>query len=162
MSDKTKEKLLEDLSEAQRRLEERTEAQSQIIRKFQELMANDSLFSKIIDFFPYPMAIFTPNFTLSAVNKAFVEEMKMRLTIFETGKVRILRYKTDDILLASAVTSVFEGKTSILEDIKDPFSIFSVIEQPEVRHPELFTKAVIFPVSSDDSAITHGVIVFMT
>jgi hypothetical protein len=78
MDGKTREQLLEELSEVQKMLEERTEIQGQMIRKFQMLMANDSLFSKIIDFFPYPIAIFTPQYTLSMVNKAFTAETKIQ------------------------------------------------------------------------------------
>jgi hypothetical protein len=71
MSDKTKEQLLEELTEVQKMLEERTEIQGQMIRKFQLLIANEGLFSQIIDFFPYPIAIFTPQYTLTMVNTAF-------------------------------------------------------------------------------------------
>jgi hypothetical protein len=161
MGDKTKDQLIKELSEVQKMLEERTEAQGRMIRRFQMLMANDSLFSQIIDFFPYPIAIFTPQYTLFLVNKAFTAETKIRLTMAENKVVRILQYKTDDMQLAAAITSVFSGKTSILESLKSPFSIFSEFKQQNGPQPGRFTKAVIFPVSADDAAISHGVIVFM-
>lgn len=77
MGDKTKEQLLEELTKVHKMLEERTEIQGQMIRKFQLLIANERLFSQIIDFFPYPITIFTPQYTLAIVNKAFSMETKM-------------------------------------------------------------------------------------
>lgn len=79
MGDKTKEQLLEELSEVQKMLEERTEAQGQMIKKFQTLIAHEGLFSQVIDFFPYPIAIFTPDYTLTLVNKAFEAERKTQV-----------------------------------------------------------------------------------
>ncbi|NLV35412.1 MAG: hypothetical protein GXY17_01895, partial [Clostridiaceae bacterium] len=64
MGDKTKEQLLEELSEVQKMLEEKTETQGKMIKRFQMLVSNEALFSQIIDFFPYPIAIFTPQYTL--------------------------------------------------------------------------------------------------
>jgi hypothetical protein len=161
MGHKTKEQLLEELTEVQKMLEERTEIQGQMIRKFQLLIANERLFSQIIDFFPYPIAIFTPQYTLAMVNNAFATETKMPVKNPVEGAVRILQYKIDDTQLAAAVRRVFAGETFFLEDLKNSFSMFSGITQPSVLQSHRFNKAVIFPVSADDVEITHGVIVFM-
>ena len=161
MSDKTKEQLLEELTEVQKMLEERTEIQGQMIRKFQLLIANEGLFSQIIDFFPYPIAIFTPQYTLTMVNKAFAAETKTPVKSPEEGAVRILKYKIDDTQLAAAVTRVFAGDTFFIEDLRNPFSMFSGITRQSAPQSDRFNKAVIFPVSADDVEITHGVIVFM-
>ncbi len=162
MGGKTKEQLLEELSEVQKMLEKRTEIQGQKIRKFQLLMANDGLFSRIIDFFPYPIAIFTPQYTVAMVNKAFARETKTRVMNPEKEAVRILQYKIDDMRLAAAVTRVFAGDTFFLEDLKNPFSMFAGIAQQSATQPDRFHKAIIFPVPADDADITHGVIVFMS
>jgi hypothetical protein len=45
MGSKTKEQLLEELSEVQKMLEKRTETQGHMIRKFQTLIENEGLFS---------------------------------------------------------------------------------------------------------------------
>ena len=161
MGDKTKEQLLEELSEVQKMLEERTEAQGQMIRKFQLLIENEGLFSQIIDFLPYPLAIFTPQYTLAMTNKAFAEETKTRVMYPEKGAARILQHKISDVRLADAITGVFAGDTFFLEDLKNPFSMFSGITQQSAAEPGRFSRAVIFPVSADDATITHGVIVLM-
>jgi AraC family transcriptional regulator len=161
MGDKTKEQLLEELAEVQKMLEKKTETQGHMIRKFQMLIANDGLFSQIVDFFPYPIVIFTPQYTLAMVNKAFAAEIKMRFMNLGKGAVRILQHKINDMQLAAAVTGVFAGDTFFLENLKNPFSMFSGITQQRAAEPDRFNKAVIFPVTADDAEITYGVIVFM-
>lgn len=125
------------------------------------LIANEGLFSQIIDSFPYPIAIFTNRFTLVMANKAFAAETKMRFMDLEKGAVRILQYKIEDMRLASAVTKIFKGDTFFLEDIKNPFSMFAGIAQESKLKPGCFHKAVVFPVPADGAKISHGVIVFM-
>ena len=161
MGNKTKEQLLEELSEVQKMLEERTDAQGHMIRKFQTLIANDGLFSQIIDFFPYPIAVFTPQFTLEIVNQAFVEAAKSRFVSLDQGTVHILQHKINDIRLAAAVRGVFAGDTFFLENIKNPFSMFAGIMQQSTAEPDRFNRVVVFPVPAHDATITHGVIVFM-
>lgn len=142
-------------------LEEKIETQGHVIRKFHMIIANEGLFSQIIDFFPYPIAIFTPQYTLAMVNKAFAAETKTRFMNLEKGGVRILQYKINDTQLAAAVMQVFAGDTFFLEDLKNPFSMFSGITWQSTLQSARFNKAVIFPVPADDAKITHGVIVFM-
>ncbi|MDD4680004.1 MAG: hypothetical protein PHP79_03815 [Clostridia bacterium] len=161
MCDKTKEQLLEELSEVQKMLEERTETQGQMIKKFQMLIANEGLFSQIIDFFPYPIVIFTPEYKLALVNKAFAAETKAQFRNSEKEDARILQYKIDDAQLSAAITRVFAGDTFFLEDLKNPFSMFSGIAPSSTPKLDCFHKAIIFPVPADNAKVTHGVIVFM-
>ena len=161
MGGKTKEQLLEELSEVQKMLEKRTETQGHMIRKIQTLIENEGLFSQIINFFPYPLAIFTPQYTVVMVNKALAEDTKTRVMYPEKGAARILQHKINDMRLAAAITGVFAGNTFFLEDLKNPFSMFSGITQQRAAEPDRFNRSVIFPVPADDAKITHGVIVFM-
>lgn len=161
MGDKAKEPLFKELLDVGKMLEEKTEINDQMIRKFQLLIAHKGLFSQIIDFFPYPIAIFTPACTVTMVNKAFAAESKIPHMNLEDGTVRILQHKIKDIQLAAAFKQVFSGGTSFFEELNKPFSIFSGITCESEPRSERFRKAVIFPVPADDDKITHGVIVFM-
>ncbi|MDD4160465.1 MAG: hypothetical protein PHO18_05910 [Synergistaceae bacterium] len=161
MGDKTKEQLLEELSVVQKMLEEKTETQGQMIRKLQMIIANEGLFSQIIDFFPYPIAIFTPQYTLAMVNKAFDSEIESRFISQEKEAVRILQYKIDDTQLAVAISRVFSGKTFFLEGVKNAFSMFSAVTQQSTSQLDHLSKILVFPVPGDDAEITHGVIAFM-
>jgi hypothetical protein len=152
MGHKTKEQLLEELTEVQKMLEKRTEAHGQMIKKLQTLVANEGLFSQIIDFFPYPMVLFTPQYTLAMGNKAFAG-----IANLPAETAAILRYQIDDARLSAAVAQVFTGETFFLEDVQNPFSMFPEIRKP----PDHFHKAVVFPVPALDTKITHGAIVFL-
>lgn len=161
MDEKTKEQLLEELSEVQKMLEEKTETHGHMIKKFQLLIANDGLFSQIIDFFPYPIAIFTPQHTLTMVNKTFTAETNIRLMDLGKEAVQILPYKIDNMRLAEAVIRVFAGETFFLEELGGDLFMLLGIAAKDALQLNHFNKAVIFPVPSDDNKITHGVIVFM-
>jgi hypothetical protein len=166
MGDKTKEQLSEDLAGIQKMPEEKPGIQGQMIRKFQGLIANNGLFSQIIDFLPYPIAIFTPQYTLAIMNKAFAAETK-RL-VENSGKenpgkegARILKYKINDTQLAVAITRIFAGDTFFLENLKNPFSMFFENTGQSAQQTSRFNKAVVFPVPANDAEITHGAIMFM-
>ncbi|NLM43215.1 MAG: hypothetical protein GX201_04265 [Clostridiales bacterium] len=123
---------------------------------------NDKSKEQLIDFFPYPIAIFTKQYTLVKVNRAFSTEAKLRFKNQEKSTMRILQYKIKDTQLAVAVVKVFDGNTFFLEGLNNPFSMFSGFSQQIESQLDRFDRAVIFPVSKDNSKITHGVIVFMS
>jgi len=161
MGEKTKEQLLRELSEVQEMLEEKKEIHGKMIKRLQMIIANEGLFSQIIDFFPYPIAIYTPQYTVTMVNKAFTAETKAELVSTEKEAVRILQYKIDDTQLAVAVTRVFAGETFFFECVKNPFSMFSGIEHQIVSQLNHFNKVLIFPVPDNGAETTHGVVVLM-
>jgi hypothetical protein len=132
-----------------------------MISKFQQFIANEGLLSQIIDSFPYPMVVFTPQYTLIMVNKAFETVTQMQFMNLEEEPARIFRHMIDDARLASAVKRVFAGDTFFFEELKNPFSMFSGIKQPDAPQTGSFNKAVIFPVPAENTKIIHGVIVFM-
>ena len=99
MNDKTKKQLIDELSEVQKLLEGKTELHAKMIKNLQALIASGGLFSQIIDFFPYPIAIFTPDYELAVVNDAFVTTAKVR-------PVKILQHKIKDAQLISAIVQV--------------------------------------------------------
>jgi len=161
MGVKSKEQLLKEMAEVQGMLQERIRVQGQLIKNYQLLLSKDGLFSQIIDLFPYPIAIFTPQYTLTIANKAFAEEIKSLSANSDKKADRILKYKINDTRIASAVTRVFSGETVYLEDIKNPFSMFPGVVKRNASASGHYSRAVIFPVPADGDTITHGVIVFM-
>ena len=110
---KTKEQLLEELTEVQKMLVKRTEIQGHMIRKLQLLIANEGLFSQVIDLFPYPLVIFTPQYTLTMTNKAFDAEIKTLGMYPPEGPARILKRKINDIQLAAALKGSLPEKPTL-------------------------------------------------
>lgn len=161
MGEKTKEELFGELLAEQKTPEEKTETHDQIIRKFQILFANGELFSRIIDSFPYPIAIFTPQYTLALVNRAFLTSAGIGDNAPGKEKIRILRRRINDANLAAAITRVLAGETFTLDISEDPFLMFTEHKQQVIPEERQFTKAVLFPIPGKDYKITHGVLLFL-
>lgn len=157
-----REQLLQELMDFQKVLEERLETQDRMIKRFQMLIANDVLFFQIIDYFPYPVAVFTQMRQLVAANKAFITETSLCKIELEKGTYSILRMKSiDNYQIYKAVEQVFSGQTTFINELNNPLSLFFEYEQQFKTPLTLYKNAAFFPVSDDFDFITHGVAVFL-
>ena len=157
-----KEQLLQELMDFQKVLEEKLETQDRMIKKFQMLIANEALFFQIIDYFPYPVAVFTQMRQLVAANNAFITETSLCKMDLEKGTYSILRKKSiDNYQIYNAVEQVFSGQTTFINELNNSLSLFFEYEQQH-RTPLFPCKnAAFFPVRDDNDFITHGVAVFL-
>ncbi len=71
---KSKKQLLEELIQAQKALEEKVETQDQMIKRFEALASQEDLFVKVMDYFPYPIMVFSPDGILEMANKTLLTE----------------------------------------------------------------------------------------
>jgi PAS domain-containing protein len=141
--------------------EEKAANQGFDIRDLQSIIAGNGIFGRIIDSFPYPIAIFTTQYTLAMANRAFEEITQTEPASPGKEPTRILRHRIDDARLAAALSKVFKGDSFFLEDIYDPFSIFSWYSEQCTALPGRIYKVVVFPIPAGEAETTHGVIVFM-
>lgn len=160
MDEKTKEQLLLELMEIQKMLEEKVEIQDHLIKRFQMLTSNEGLFSQIIDYCPYPIAVFTQQGALITANNVLFKEAKIKCKDLEEGKCNIFKHNSGNIQLINAVKQVFTGKTFLLESLKNPLSIFSGTKRENELPSKNFEKAIVFPIFAHDGKVTHGVVVF--
>ena len=160
MGEKTKEQLLAELLELQKELEEKVQYHDQMIRRFQMLTANEGLFSQIIDFCPYPIAVFTPQGILETVNNAFAAETGANPEDLGAGRLNIYHCISDNIALTSAIRQAFAGETCFLDDLKYPLVPFSKEKRKEDSATKNYRKAIVFPIPAEDDLMTHGVAVF--
>ena len=157
-----REQLLQELMDFQKVLEEKLETQDQMIKRFQVLIANDVLFFQIIDYFPYPVAVFTQMRQLVAANKAFITETSLCKIELEKGTYSILRMKSiDNYQIYKAVEQVFLGQTTFINELNNSLSLFFEYEQQHRTPLSPYKNAAFFPVSDDFDFITHGVAVFL-
>ena len=160
MGEKTKEQLLSELQELQKELEEKVQYHDQMIRRFQMLTANEGLFSQIIDFCPYPIAVFTPQGILETVNNAFTAETGANSEDLGAGRLNIYHCISDNVALTSAIRQVFAGETCFLDDLKYP--LFKFLEQKRKKNSasKNYRKAIVFPIPAEDGLVMHSVAVF--
>jgi hypothetical protein len=57
------------------------EQHNNIVQSFQSLCGNEELFIKIVEFFPFPIQVFTPDGTVIITNKAFLKVFKYQAKI---------------------------------------------------------------------------------
>lgn len=160
MGEKTKEQLLSELRELQKELEEKVQYHDQMIRRFQVLTANEGLFSQIIDFCPYPIAIFTPHGILEMFNNAFAAATGANPEDLGAGRLNIYRCISDDIALTSAIRLAFVGETCFLDDLKNPLISFSEGKRKKDSTTKNYRKAIVFPIPAEDGLVMHSAAVF--
>lgn len=160
MGENTKEQLLSELLKLQKELEKKVQYQDQMIKRFQMLTANEVLFSQIIDFCPYPIAVFTPQGILETINNAFADETGADVEKLGTGKLSIYDCISNDVELVNAIRLTFKGKTQFLDGLKNPLTRFDEIIQKTDLTSKYYHKAIIFPIPAEEGLIMHGVAVF--
>ncbi|NYB73435.1 hypothetical protein HZF24_04710 [Sedimentibacter hydroxybenzoicus DSM 7310] len=160
MGKKTKEQLLSELLVLQKELEKKVQHQDQMIRRFQMLTANESLFSQIIDFCPYPIAVFTPQGVLETVNDAFSAATGADGEELGDRKLSIYDCISNNVELDSAIRQVFAGKNQFLDNLKNPLTGFEGLKKKTELPLKGYRKAIIFPIPAEGGLIMHGVAVF--
>jgi len=162
VGEKTKEQLLKELREFQTELEKKVRHQDQMIRRFQMLTENEGLFSQIIDFCPYPIAVFTAQGILEKVNDAFTVQTGIKSGETESGKLSIYNCISGDDELIAAIRQALNGKTCSLETLNNPFLGLPTTKLPQDLPSKSYRYATVFPIPSEEGAILHGVVVFTT
>lgn len=157
---KTKEQLLMEMIESQKMLEEKVETQNRMIRKFQTLLQNEGLFSQVIQYFPYPIAVFTRDGVLNTANQKFLAETNRSLKDVAEGKINMHdRLTTENYEILEAVQDIFSGETKLLKNLSDPLSMF--VRDDEEKSPANFGGAIFFPLVEDNGQIAYGVVMFI-
>ncbi|MDD2497873.1 MAG: hypothetical protein PHY90_07075 [Desulfitobacteriaceae bacterium] len=134
--------------------------QDQMIQRFQMLTANEGLFSQIIYFCPYPIAVFTPQGILETVNNAFAAKTGANQEDLKAGRLNIYHCISDDIALMRAIRQAFAGETCFLDDLKNPLIGFPERKRKKDSPSKNYHKAIVFPIPAEDGLAMHGVAVF--
>lgn len=159
-AEKSKEKLLKELIEMQKLIEQKVQDQDCFINRFQVLIQNEGLFSQIVDNFPYPIAIFDKGGVLSIANKTLLSKAKLNVGDIAARRINILNHITNEnYCVFEAVEDIFSGETTMLKNLVNPISLFSK-DGSYVTSPN-FKSAIFFPVIESDCKITLGAVILM-
>lgn len=157
---KAKEQLLMELIEFQKMLEEKVETQERMIQKFQTLIRNEGLFSQVIQYFPYPIAVFTRDGVINMANQKFFDETNRNPKDVSEDKINMHdRLTTENYEILEAVQDVFSGETKLLKNLSDPLSMF--VRDDDEKSPANFGGAIFFPLVGDKGQIAYGVVMFI-
>jgi len=157
-----KEQLLNKLIEAQKAIKERIETQDQMIKRFQALTEHEGLFIQIINYFPFPILVFSTDGTLKMINKALLdqgginneEQVVNRYNVFAGSSV-------EENMIQDAVKKTLAGETVFLFDQRDPFRILGKNNGRIHKEVSSFHDIVFFPIKNNGNHITHVAVVLL-
>jgi AraC-like DNA-binding protein len=131
---------------------------------FQAALEKEELFSKIVEFFPYPIQIHSPDGISVMVNSAMLEEFEVPDRNMVIGKYNIL--EDPDISkygLMDAVKRAFNGETVHLTDIEVPLKSIRDFYKTESHNIDaMYQDATLFPVIDDEGRILYVVVILIT
>ncbi|TEB06683.1 HTH-type transcriptional regulator CdhR [Pelotomaculum schinkii] len=98
------------------------DAQRSLAKSFQSLLEEQELLAKVIEFFPYPIQIFSLDGTARMINKAALEMIGIKSVESHVGKYNVFE---DPIVrglgVMDQVRQVLTGKTVYLTDFNAPY-----------------------------------------
>ncbi len=124
-------------------------------------------FCQVIDLFPIPIEIFTPDGTTIFVNRVFLEEYNISGPDQIIGRYNLLKdpVVNDELGLREYVRRAFEGETLSASDVKVPFDDMSSrynAKSEEFDIDALYRDIISFPIWKEDKDIAYVVNIFIT
>lgn len=138
-----------------------------IINSFDALLHNRSFLFQVMELFPIPIEIFTPDGTSVFVNQAFLECFRISESTEIVGKLNTLKdpYLNGKLGLSEYLQRVFSGEVLSLYDIRVPFEEFDVRYTPKqsrITGNVIYQDITSFPLWDENRAIAYVVTLFMT
>jgi AraC family transcriptional regulator len=137
--------------------------QNAIIESFQSLFEKQELLAKVIEFFPYPIQIFSPDGTARLINKAALEMIGIRSVESHVGKYNVFKDPIVQKLgFMDQVKQVLTGKTVYITDFNAPYRdmirYFNVVD----RDIQMISSDITcFPLINNDGVVEYFVAVFI-
>ncbi len=162
MSEKKKsEQLLKELIQMQKTIEHKVEEQDSLIKRFQQLIQNEGLFSQVISNFPYPLAIFDSGGTLIMANQILLQKASIRHSDIDEKRINFFsRITNENAEVLQAAEDTFLGETTHLKNLIEPLTMFAR-DDSFTEHSGDYQSAVFFPLYSASRIITHGAVLLM-
>jgi AraC family transcriptional regulator len=130
------------------------------------LEQEDSLFS-VLDLFPIPMEVFSPDGVCLFMNKAFIELFRIPNPSDIIGKFNVLQDPFINVTLdmTDYLNRVFSGEILSVYDVKVPFEEIDNryrLQQGNPSENEMYQDITNFPLLRENGTVAYIVTVFMT
>ncbi len=147
----------ENLDAVQNRLDKLQES-------FQAVLDREDLFSKIIEFFPYPIEVYSSDGTTVMVNDAVLTEFGVPSKDMIIGKYNIFEDPSiAEYGLLDLIKKVFEGGTACQTDLKVPLQ--AIRENYNIDNYDIdamYQDATAFPIKDSNGDVSHVVMILIT
>jgi len=135
-----------------------------ILPTFRNSFADEGLYARIIEFFPYPLQVFSLQGTSLMINRAMADEFRIRDPKMHVGHYNVF---TDPIMLklglVEEVRQVLKGKTVYLKDIDVPYKdIVTLYGSGDSDIEAMCQDITSFPLPGPDGKIAYFAAVFIT
>jgi AraC family transcriptional regulator len=139
------------------------DAQRSLAKSFQSLFKEQELLAKVIEFFPYPIQIFSLDGTARMINKATLEMIGIKSVESHVGKYNVFE---DPIVrglgVMDRVRQVLTGKTVYLTDFNAPYQDMIRYFNVEDRDIQTINSDITcFPLVNADGAVEYFAAVFI-
>jgi len=137
--------------------------QGSMVESFKSVFGDEELLAKVIDFFPYPILIYSPDGTAVMVNQAMLKEFCIPGLDEVIGKFNVL--EEHFIVKAGIINEVkraFKGETIILPDIKVPLEdIIELHNLPDFDVEAVYQDITFFPIKDNDNKVSFIVVLLI-
>lgn len=143
-----------------------TDGKTDIIDSFQDVGRNREMLLRIIEFFPYPIQVYTPDGVMVLTNEAALRLMHIPSKDQLIGKFNVLK---DPIIdkwgeeVREQIAESFKGVTVQFHDLKIPIQgIFDRFGVEELCLDSSFQNITCYPIYDDNNKLAYVVHVFIT
>ena len=139
------------------------DAQRNLARSFQSLFEEQDLLAKVIEFFPYPIQIFSLDGTVRVINKATLEMIGIKSVESHVGKYNVFEDPiVRELGFMDQVRQVLTGKTVYLTDFNAPYQDMVRYFKVEDRDIQTISSDITcFPLVNADGAVEYFAAVFI-
>ncbi|MGI6685180.1 MAG: helix-turn-helix domain-containing protein [Bacillota bacterium] len=139
------------------------DAQRNLAKSFQSLFEEQGLLAKVIEFFPYPIQIFSLDGTARMINKAALDMIGIKSVEAHVGKYNVFKDPiVHDLGFMDQVRQVLTGKTVYLTDFNAPYPDMIRYFNVEDRDIQTISSDITcFPLLNADGAVECFAAVFI-
>jgi AraC-like DNA-binding protein len=139
------------------------EAQRNLAKTFQSIFKEKELLAKVIEFFPYPIQIFSLDGTARMINKATLEMIGIKSVESHVGKYNVFQDPiVRELGFMDRVKQVLTGKTIYLTDFNAPYQDLIRYFNVEDRDIQTISSDITcFPLVNVDGAAEYFAAVFI-
>ncbi|NLO21129.1 MAG: helix-turn-helix domain-containing protein [Syntrophomonadaceae bacterium] len=139
------------------------DAQNSLAKSFQSLFENQELLAKVIEFFPYPIQVFSLDGTARLINQSALDMIGIKSTESHVGKYNVFEDPIVRKLGAmEELRQVLTGKTVYITDFNAPYQ--DMIRYFNVDNRDIHTinaDITCFPLINSDGVVEYFAAVFI-
>lgn len=138
--------------------------QNDIVESFQSFFGKEELLARVIECFPYPIQIYSPDGTSVLVNKAMLNEFRVNSPDMIIGKYNI--FEDPDIIASGQIhvlKRAFSGETVFFSDVRVPLErIVKYYGIQDLDVEAMYQDITIFPILDDNKRVIYVAAILIT